>query len=258
MHPLFKTGMAMLAGGIAAMAEPHPTLAAGDVMHPPAHDWSFAGLFGQFDRAQVQRGLQVYLEVCANCHGLKRIAYRNLAALGYGEEEIKALAAEYEVEDGPDKDGQMFMRPARPSDYFVSPYANTNEAKAMNNGAAPPDLSLITKARHGGADYVAALINGYGLDPGEHEIMEGLNYNPYFPGGQIAMPQPLYGDDVTYADGTEATIAQESADVAAFLTWAAEPELETRKETGLKVILFLIVLTALLYATKRKVWGDVH
>ncbi len=258
MHALLKGGMAMLAGGFAFMFQAHPTLAAGDAAHPPALDWSFNGMFGGYDESQLQRGLQVYLEICASCHGLKRVAYRNLADLGYTEDEIKALAAEVEVEDGPNAEGEMFSRPARPADRFVEPYANVEAAKAMNSGAAPPDLSLITKARHGGADYVTALMVGYEEDPGDHEAMEGLTYNPYFPGGQTAMPQPLWGDDVEYADGTEATVAQEAADVSAFLTWAAEPELAVRKEMGLKVILFLIVLTALFYASKRKVWRDVH
>ncbi len=235
-----------------------PALAAGGTAPVKAQQWSFHGVFGSFDRAEVQRGLQVYLDVCAACHSLDLVAYRNLTEIGYNEDQIKDIAAEYEVTDGPNDDGEMFTRPAKPSDYFAPPYANLKAAAAMNGGKAPPDLSLITKARGGGADYIYALLTGYTEDTGEHEIPEGLSYNPYFPGGAIGMPPPLYGDDVAYADGTAATIEQEARDVSAFLTWAAEPELEERKRLGLKVVLFMLVLTVLLYATKRKVWRNVH
>ena len=223
----------------------------------PKQEWSFSGIFGNFDDASNQRGLQVYLEVCANCHGLEYVAYRNLSEIGYNDEQIKAIAAQFEVEDGPDNEGNMFTRSARPSDYFVNPYANEKEAAYMNNGAIPPDLSLLFKARPGGADYIYAVLTGY-QDSHEQNIPEGLYFNTYFAGGAIAMPQPLYGDDVEYQDGTDASLEQEAKDVTAFLAWAAEPNLETRKELGLKAILFLIALTALLYASKRKIWNDVH
>ena len=223
----------------------------------PKQNWTFSGIFGSFDNASVQRGLQVYLEVCAHCHSLEYVAYRNLSEIGYDDDQIKAIAEQYEVEDGPDNEGTMFMRNARPSDYFVSPYANEKEASFMNNGAMPPDLSLLYKARPGGADYIYALLTGYG-EPDEHEVPDGLYFNTHFSGAAIAMPQPLYGDDVEYQDGTEASLEQESRDVTAFLAWAAEPSLGVRKQLGLKVILFLIALTALLYATKRKIWGDIH
>jgi len=250
------TALFAAAGALAVLAA--PARAAGEGVALPGLDWSFDGVFGHFDRAQVQRGLQVYLTVCSGCHSLNLIAYRNLAEIGYSVDEIKAIAAQYEVEDGPNDDGEMYTRPARPSDYFVPPFANTKAAAAANNGAVPPDLSLITKAREGGADYVHALMIGYEEDPGDHEVMEGLYFNPYFPGQQLAMPQPLYGDDVTYADGTATTIDQEARDVAAFLAWTGEPNLEVRKRMGMKVILFTIVLTLLLYASKRKVWRNVH
>ena len=185
------------------------------------------------------------------------MAYRNLSEIGYNDEQIKAIAAQFEVEDGPDNEGNMFTRSARPSDYFVNPYANEKEAAYMNNGSIPPDLSLLFKARPGGADYIYAVLTGY-QDSHEQNIPEGLYFNTYFAGGAIAMPQPLYGDDVEYQDGTDASLEQEAKDVTAFLAWAAEPNLETRKELGLKVILFLIALTALLYASKRKIWNDVH
>lgn len=231
--------------------------AAGDVDSLTAQPWSFKGIFGTFENAEVQRGLQVYLEVCSSCHGLRYIAFRNLAAIGYDEEQIKAIAGQYEVEDGPNNDGEMFTRAAQPSDYFVNPFANEKEAAAMNNGAMPPDLSLIYKARPGGADYIYGLLNGYD-EEGEHEVPDGLYYNAYFPGGEIAMPQPLYGDDVEYADGTAATVEQESRDVTAFLSWAAEPTLGARKKLGMKVLLFLVVLSALLFASKRKIWREIH
>lgn len=231
---------------------------ASDSAHLTKQRWSFDGIFGKFDRTAVQRGLQVYLEVCGNCHSLEYVAYRNLTEIGYDENQIKAIAGQYEVEDGPNNDGEMFTRVARPSDYFVSPYANAMEAATMNNGSLPPDLSLIYKARAGGADYIYGLLTGYEEEATEHTVAEGLYYNPYFPGGAIAMPKPLYGDDVEYADGTAASIEQESRDVATFLAWAAEPKLNARKKLGLKVLLFLFVLSALLFASKRKIWREIH
>jgi ubiquinol-cytochrome c reductase cytochrome c1 subunit len=245
--------------GAALMFGAGSAQAAGGAKHLPARDWSFDGIFASFDRAEVQRGLQVYLEICANCHGLEYVAYRDLGMIGYDEDQIKAIAAEYEVEDGPDDEGEMFMRPARPADRFVSPYPNTKYAAAMNNGSVPPDLSLMYKARADGANYLHALLTGFEEEPPEDfEVMDGLSYNPYFPGGQIAMAQPLWGDDVEYADGTEATIEQEAHDVTAFLAWAAEPNLEHRKGLGLTVLLFVLVMTGLFYASKRKVWSDLH
>ena len=239
------------------LAAPH-AWAAGDAPPPPALDWSFDGPFGHFERAEVQRGLQVYLEICASCHGLDYVAYRDLEGIGYDAAQIAAIAALDEVEDGPDAEGEMFMRPAVPADRFANPYPNANAAAAANAGAAPPDLSLMVKARAGGADYIAALLTGYADPPDDFALMDGLSYNPWFPGERIAMPPPLWGDDVEYADGTEATVEREARDVAAFLAWAAEPELERRKRLGLNVILFTLALTALLYAVKRKVWRGAH
>ena len=220
--------------------------------------WQHEGVFGTFDRAAAQRGLQVYREVCAVCHGLDYIAFRNFEELGYSEEQVRALAEEYTVTDGPDDNGEMFDRPARPADRFPSPYPNEEAAAAANGGAAPPELSLITKARASGDDYVYSLLRGYEDPPPDAEERPGLYYNPYFAGQWIAMPPPLQEGLVEYADGTEATVAQMSADVTTFLSWAAEPTLEQRKETGLKVMLFLVIITALLYATKRKIWADAH
>jgi ubiquinol-cytochrome c reductase cytochrome c1 subunit len=224
----------------------------------PKQDWSFNGPFGSFDPGARQRGFQVYREVCSGCHGLKYIAFRNLMDLGYSVEEVKALAAEYTFEDGPDDEGEMFERPGKPSDYFPSPFPNDKAAAAANGGAAPPDLSLMAKARFNGPDYIYALMNGYTDPPAEFELMEGLNYNEYFPGHQIAMAAPLSEDAVEYADGTLATADQMAHDVTTFLMWTAEPNLEPRKEMGIKVMMFLLIFCVLLYAVKRRIWADIH
>lgn len=254
---LRRSLMAVAALGVASFGG--NALAAGGEIHVPEQEWSFNGIFGKFDQAELQRGLQVYLEVCSLCHSLDLLAYRNLTEIGYSEEQVKAIAAQYEVEDGPNDDGEMFTRTAVPADRFASPYANPQMAAASNNGAMPPDLSLMHKARIGGADYIYALIaEGYVDAPEEFALTEGLNYNEFFPGHQIAMAQPLYGDDVEYADGTSATVEQEARDVAAFLAWAAEPKMEERKKLGFQVIIYLLVMTAMFYAVKRKIWSDVH
>ncbi len=246
--------LAIAAAFLAGISTAH---AAGEKIELPDVEWSWEGPFGTFDKAQLQRGLQVYTEVCATCHSLNLLAYRDLAALGYGEEEIKAYAANYEVEDGPDDAGEMFTRVAIPSDRFVAPFPNENAARASNNGAYPPDLSLMTKARKNGANYLYAMMIGYDEAPEDAELMEGMAYHEYFAGHQIAMPQPLYGEDVEYADGTEATLEQEARDVTAFLAWAAEPELEERKSMGIKVLLFLGVLFVMVVAVKKAVWRNV-
>jgi len=225
---------------------------------PPNQDWPFEGIFGTFDRASMQRGFQVYKEVCSGCHGMNLLAYRNLTDLGFSEDEVTAIAAQYRVTDGPDDTGEMFERPGRPSDIFVDPFANEQAARAANNGALPPDLSVITKARGGGPDYIYGILTGYEEPPPGVELMAGMHYNEYFPGHQIAMPNLLSPGLVQYADGTEATVQQMSWDVVQFLTWAAEPHMEERKEMGVQVILFLIVFTGLMYAVKRKLWADVH
>ncbi len=232
--------------------------AAEDAKALPEYHWSFDGIFGHFEPAALQRGLQVYREVCAGCHSLRFVTFRDLAALGYDEEQIKAFAAEATVTDGPNEDGEMFDRGGRPSDRFPSPFPNAKAAAAANGGAAPPDLSLMAKARPHGPSYIRALLTGYEDAPADFEILEGQNYNPYFPGGRIAMAPPLFEDGVTYQDGTAATLDQMAADVAHFLMWTAEPKLEQRKRMGLKVVLFLLVFTGILYAVKRKIWADLH
>ena len=221
-------------------------------------DWSFNGPFGTFDRPAMQRGLLVYKNVCAACHSLNRLAYRNLAALGYNEGEIKTIAAEATVTDGPNDEGEMFERPGRPSDHFKAPFANDNAARYANNGALPPDLSLITRARADGSNYVYSLLTGFEEAPAGVTVTPGMHYNKYFAGHQIAMAAPLVEGSVTYDDGTAATVDQMAKDVSTFLTWAAEPVMEQRKQTGVKVILFLLVFAGLMYATKRRVWKDIH
>jgi ubiquinol-cytochrome c reductase cytochrome c1 subunit len=232
--------------------------AAEGALEPVPQNWSFDGLFGHFDRAASQRGLQVYREVCAACHSLNYVAFRNLAALGYDEEQVKAIAEQYEITDGPDAQGEMFQRPGRPTDHFPAPFENDAAARLANGGALPPDLSLITKARASGSDYLDSLLRGYEDPPADVTGRDGTYYNLYFPGHFLAMPPPLAEGAVTYADGSEATVEQMASDVTTFLTWAGEPTLEARKQSGLKVMLFLIVLTALLFATKRRVWAPVH
>ncbi len=221
-------------------------------------NWPFNGFFGRFDKSSLQRGFQVYREVCASCHGLKHVSYRDLNFLGLTNDEIKSIAAEYELKDGPNDDGEMYMRFAKPSDKFVGPYTNEKAARVANNGAYPPDLSLIVKARAGGADYLYGLLNGYVDEPEELELNDGMYYNLIYPGKQIAMPQPIYDDMVEYEDGTIASQDQIIRDVTSFLAWTAEPELEERKSMGIKVIFFLILITLMLYAVKRKIWKDIE
>ncbi len=232
---------------------------AGKAREPTELEWSFDGIFGQFDRAELQRGFHVFNQVCANCHSLEHIAYRHLSGIGLSEDEIKAIAAEVEVTDGPDEFGDNFQRPGRPSDPYRHPFDNEQQARAANGGALPPDLTLITKARPAGPDYVHAVLTGYGeAPPSEFEVTEGKDYNPYFKTWTIAMAEPLFEDAVEYADGTEASVDQMSRDVSAFLAWAAEPELERRKQTGFVVVAFLIILAGLLYASKRQMWAKLH
>ena len=224
----------------------------------PSQEWSFNGVFGTFDRGELQRGFHVYKEVCAGCHSLNYIAFRNLSDLGFNEKEIKVIASEYEIEDGPNNDGEMYTRAATPSDKWPAPFPNDNAARAGNNGALPPDLSLMVDARAGGADYMYALLNGYHEPPEGKDVAEGMYYNVYYPGNQIAMPAPLAEDSVEYGDGTKATVSQQARDVSAFLAWATEPNMEQRKRMGVKVLLFLLVLTGLFYMSKRRIWADVH
>lgn len=259
MRRLLLVAAVAAAGGLTGAA-PHAASAA-EAIPVPSQSWSFTGPFGTFDRAQLQRGFQVYREVCASCHSLDLIAFRNLAERGgpqFDEEAVKALAAEFDVIDGPDADGEMFDRPANPSDRFPSPFANENAARAANMGAYPPDLSVIAKARPGGPDYLYALLTGYVDAPEDAELRDGMSYNAYFPGYQIAMGAPLFEESVEYADGSPETVEQYAKDVSAFLMWAAEPKLEARHRMGLNVMIYLVILAGLLYATKRRLFAKVE
>ena len=243
--------LAMGAAGIAQAQEAEtPTL--------PHQEWSFEGVFGTYDEAALQRGFQVYKEVCSACHQVKHLAFRDLAEIGYSEDQVKGLAAQYQVTDGPNDQGDMYQRPAKPSDPIPGPFANDNAARAANNGALPPDLSLIVKAREGGPDYVYGILTGFAKAPADFKMQDGMNYNRMFPGHQIAMPQPLQDGTVEYTDGTPTNLAQEAHDVVTFLSWAANPELVERKQIGVRVILFLVFMTGITYAVKRKLWSDVH
>ena len=224
----------------------------------PQHEWSFEGITGTFDRGALQRGYQVYSEVCSGCHSMKLLYYRDLIDIGFSEEQVKVIASEYTVVDGPDDEGNMFERPGKPSDRFVGPYANDQEARANNNGAYPPDLSVITKAKKDGANYIYNLLLGYKDPPADMEVGEGMYYNIYMAGNQIAMPQPIYDETVDYADGTNNSAEQLAEDLVVFLTWAAEPELEVRKNLGIKVILFFIILGFIIFLAKNRLWREVH
>lgn len=252
----WKCGVALLfagmVGGFAGQA-----VAAGEEVELKDVEWEHQGPFGKFDKAAVQRGLHVYEQICSACHSLKYLYYRNLMEIGFSEEEVKAIAAKYMVTDGPDELGDMFERPARPSDKFRSPYPNDEAARAANNGALPPDLTLIVEAREEHEEYIYSLLTGYEDAPADFEVSPGMNYNPYFANSQIAMPAPLFEGGVEYADGTEATVEQMAHDVVTFLAWAGEPMLEERKETGFKVLIFMAILSVLLWRSNKKIWKRV-
>lgn len=242
---------------------------------PEKQEWSFSGPFGTYDRAQLQRGLKVYKEVCSTCHSLKYVSFRDLKALGYSNEQIKAFAKTYDIADGPNSEGEMFVRKGVPTDYFPSPFPNSEAAKFANNGANPGDLSLMAKARavslpfpafiadiftnynEAGPDYITALLTGYSDPPEGTEIADGNWYNPYFGSGtSLAMAPPLSDGIVAYDDGTEETVENYARDISAFLMWTADPHMEIRKKTGFRVILFLIVFAGLAYAVKRRIWNE--
>ena len=226
-------------------------------LHPREVDFSFNNpITGTFDRQQLQRGMQVYKEVCSGCHSLNRVAFRNLTDLGFNAPEVKALAKGYDIASLNDKTGEPNTRKGLPSDHFPAPYPNETAARAANNNALPPDLSLITKAREDGSQYVHSLLAGYKPAPKGWTVPTGLYYNPYFRSLNIAMPAPLTDGQVTYADGTKASVEQMAEDVSAFLTWTAEPKLEARRRTGTGAVLFLIILTGLAYASYQRVWRD--
>ena len=224
-------------------------------------DWSFKGYFGKFDRASLQRGYQVYNEVCASCHSMKYLSYRNLAEKGgpeFSKEEAKAIAANFEVTDGPNDDGEMFTRPAKLSDKFVNPYQNDKEAAASNGGAYPPDMSVLVKARSGGANYIYSVLLGYEDPPSGVTLDDGVYYNKYMYGNNIKMPKVLEDDLVVYNDGTVASEEQMAKDVVTFLAWAAEPHLEARHRIGFKAIIYLIILSFLAYFSMKRLWSRIE
>ena len=224
-------------------------------------DWSFKGLFGKFDRGALQRGYQVYTEVCASCHSMKYLSYRNLSEKGgpeFTEQQAKAIAASFDVTDGPNSDGEMFTRPGKLSDKFVMPYENVKAAQAANGGAYPPDMSVLVKARGGGVDYIYSLLQGYEDPPVGITLDEGVHYNKYMYGNKIKMSNPLSDGLVEYSDGTNATVEQMSKDVTTFLMWTAEPHLETRHQMGFKAIVYLIILTILVYFSMKRIWSRVE
>lgn len=269
-----KTLTAALAMTLLAGA---PAFAAGGQLPAKGINYSFEGVFGKFDRAQLQRGYKVYKEVCAACHSARFMSFRNLGEPGgpeFSAEEVKAIAASFEVQDGPNGDGEMFMRPGLASDRFPSPFPNEQAARAANGGALPPDLSLITKNREGwtgtfnqlwngigGPQYVYSVLTGYETETAEiaAEKPEGKYYNPYFANGHwIGMAPPLSDDQVTFDDGAPSTVDAMARDVSAFLAWTAEPKMEERKRTGFQVLIFLFVFSVLLYLTKSKIWRNVE
>ncbi len=279
--------LALVAGlGFSAVqAQDEPAAAGGEheegatphypLKHPREVDWSFAGPFGHYDRGQLQRGLKVFAEVCSACHSMSLVPFRTLEALGYSPEQVKAFAANYQVTDGPNDVGDMFDRNAVPSDHFPSPFPNDQAAAASNNGAVPPDFSLIAKARgvtrgfpqfvfdiftqyqEGGPDYIYSLLTGYQEPPEGVEVPEGTYYNPYFvASSSLAMAPPIFDEQVTYDDGSPETLDQYAKDVSAFLMWAAEPHLEQRKRTGFMVMIFLLIFTGLIYLTKKSIYAN--
>lgn len=245
------------------------------IKEPKELDWTFGGPFGHYDKAQLQRGLKVYTEVCSACHSMNLVPFRMLGNLGYSDAQVKTFAANYEVQDGPNPAGEMYSRKAVPSDHFPAPFANPEAAAASNNGAAPPDFSLIAKAREvergfprfifdiftqyqeGGPDYIYSLLTGYEDAPAGFQVPQGGHYNPYFhAAATFAMPKPLSDGQVTYDDGSPATVDQYAKDVSSFLMWAAEPHLEERKRTGFMVMIFLIIFSGLIYLTKRSIYAN--
>lgn len=277
---VFALASAAFAAGLgmgAAVAEEQTVTPHFPLKEPVEQSWTFGGFFGKYDKEQLQRGLKVYKEVCSTCHSMNLVAFRNLQDLGYNEAQVKAFAAGYDVQDGPNADGEMFTRKGLPADHFPSPFANDAAAAAANGGATPPDFSLLAKARgvergfpqfvfdmfwpyqEGGPDYIHSLITGFQDAPAGVTVPEGTYYNPYFANGiSLKMPPPISDGQVTYDDGAPQTVDQYAKDVAAFMMWAAEPKLEERKRTGFMVMIFLLGLASLVYLTKKAVFADQH
>jgi len=252
---IFKAAAAVAGGGLLGLGYKLDQDVKADLaLHPPSLPWSHSGPIDSLDHASVRRGYMVYKQVCAACHSMRFVAYRNLVDVTHTEEEAKALAEEEQVKDGPAEDGSMFMRPGKLSDYFPSPFANDAAAAYANNGAIPPDMSFIALARHGGADYIYHLLNGYCDAPAGVNMQEGQYFNPYMLGGAIAMAPPLYNEIIEYEDGTPATQSQLAKDVCTFLVWAASPEHDMRKKMSIKAMSLLFGLAAITYYMKRFRW----
>lgn len=243
---VFFSSQALAAGNSATSA-----------LRPKQLKWQFDGFFGSVDKQSAQRGYQIYKEVCASCHSMSLVAYRNLEQIGFSKEEVKQIAFEYTVIDGPNDEGEMFDRPALPSDRFVAPFENENAARAANGGAYPTDLSLIIKARPDGANYVYSLLTGFRDPPLDFHLTAGKYYNPYFEGRQISMPPPLDDDAVEYQDGSYPSREQMAVDVVNFLQFASEPEMEHRKKMGIRTIVFLLITTLLFVISKKMIWRDI-
>lgn len=258
---LLRPAAALAAVSTAAVTVPHALPGArvahadDDALHPPHIKWPHSGALSSFDSASIRRGYEVYKNVCSSCHSMNRISFRNLVGVAFTEDEVKEMAEDIEVDDGPNDEGLMFTRPGRLSDTLPGPYPNEEAARYANNGALPPDLSLISKARHGGENYLWALLTGYRDAPEGINLREGLYYNPYFPGGQIAMARALYDGAVEYEDGIEATTSQMAKDVSTFLAWASEPEHDERKRMGMEWMGGLAILTLGMLYTKRFKWS---
>jgi cytochrome c1 len=265
-------GLAYAVGLAVALALPFgPALAADDaalataaVNHETSiesQSWSFNGPFGVYDNAQLQRGFLVYKTICANCHSMRLLSYRNLSESGgpeFSPDEVKDIAAQVQVTDGPNDKGEMFQRPGWPSDQFHSPFANEEAARVANRGALPPDLSVMAKARPGGPDYIYALLTGYRPASAGFQLAPGMQYNLAFPGHQVAMPPPLFDGAVQYTDGTKPTVDNYARDVAAYLMWAAEPKLEERHKLGARVVIYLTAFAVIMFLAKRSVWARLH
>jgi len=247
--------LAVGGGAVVATALAQPVFASDATLHPPAMPWSHNGMLSSLDHASIRRGYEVYKQVCAACHSMKYLRYRELVNVIFTEDEAKAEAEEAMIEDGPNEDGEMFERPGKLSDAFPSPYKNEQLARLANNGALPPDLSYIVLARHGGEDYIFSLLTGYSDPPAGVKLMEGQHFNAYFPGGAIGMAQALYNEIIEYSDGTPATQSQLAKDVATFLKWAGEPEHDKRKLYGLRALIIFSIFLAVSYYKKRQVWS---
>jgi ubiquinol-cytochrome c reductase cytochrome c1 subunit len=252
----------LLAGAFAIGLLAAPSLSvparAEEEIHMPNMGWKFEKLFGTYDLASAQRGFQIYANVCSNCHSMTLMHYRDLSGIGLEPEQIKAIAAGVTVPQGTDDQGAPKEGPATPANQFKSPFVNEKAARAANNGALPPDLSLIVNAREGGPDYIYGIITGYAQAPSGFKMQDGMNYNKMYPGHQIAMPQPLQDGSVEYINGVSTSLDQEARDVVTFLSWVSNPELVERKQMGVRVVLFFLLMTGITYAVKRRLWSDVH